>query len=272
MASKKRAKHERSAPTGEPDAKRAAVGVVSVVEEPDREDMLKRLVKVLLPAELMRNYNYDIICAETCVEKNVHNGTMRGNPPQWVKKANPPVPIPGAHDLCKVVFIGSIIEYECKLQLVDGKTLCFTCERKYDPELKWSIDVNPDFDLFEAEFEKTMRRVTQPNEFRPIGTKPTWCYILLSMLVYTDLVFAPLDDKDAVRTQRDLPHADAVRTMLSQFWDMDAAFETYCEDGEYENCVHLYYPFLVRLMTPEFALALNAENALDKFIFYKQSK
>lgn len=266
MASKKRVKHE-SEP--DPDAKRAAVGVV---DEPDREAMLKQLVKALLPAELVRNHNYDIKCAETYIEKNVHNSTMRGNPPAWVKRANPPVPITGAHDLCKVAFIGSIVNYECKLQLVDGTTLRFTCERKDDPELSWSIDVNPDFDVFEAEFEQTMRRCTQPNEFRPVSTKPTWCYILLSMLVYTDQVFAPLDDEDAVRTQRDLPHADVVREMLNHFWDMDAAFEEWEETGDDKSCARLYYPFLVRLMTPEFALALNTETALGKFIFYKQSK
>ena len=265
MASKKRVKHERSAPAGEPGAKRAAVGAVGAVEEPDREGMLKRLVKALLPAELTRNHDYDITCAETYIEKNVHRTPVGRDALDCVTYVN-------AQVLCKVVFTGSFTSYECKLQLGNGNTLCFTCERKDDPKLKWSIDVNPDFALFDAEFEETMRRTTQPNEFGPIGTKPTWCYILLSMLVYTDHVFAPLDDKDAVRTQRDLPHAIAVRELLNCFWDMDAAWATAIETDEHADYARLYYPFLVRLMTPEFALALNAETALDNFIFYKQNK
>lgn len=265
MASKKRVKHESSAP--EPDTKRPAVGVV---DEPDREAMLKRLVHALIPAELTRDHNFEIICAETYVEKNVHHGTMRGKPSAWVHVIQ--VPIPGAHDLCKVLFIGSLNTYECKLQLIDGNTLCFTCERKEDPRLFWSVDVNPNFDLFEAEFLEMMRRTTQPNEFRPISTKPTWCYILLSMLVYTDQVFAPLDNEDVVRTQRDLPHAEATREMLNRFWDMDKAWDEAINTDECADYARLYYPFLVRLMTPEFALALNPETALDKFIFYKQTK
>ena len=73
------------------------------------------------------------------------------------------------------------------------------------------------------------------------------------------------------RTQRTAPHADATRTMLARYWDMDSVyadvFETEEGNGDYSQ---LIYPFLVRLMTPEFAMQSACEDMINEFMFFEQ--
>lgn len=132
-------------------------------------------------------------------------------------------------------------------------------------------DVQSDLDTFERAFEESAcSQISVACDV--IGHGAVIPCILLCMLVYTEHAFDPLSDEcdDGVkRTQRAAPHADATRKMLNKYWDMDKAYADAFEtgDGEYSA---LIYPFLVRLMTPEFAMESACEDMLNEFIFFKQ--
>lgn len=126
-----------------------------------------------------------------------------------------------------------------------------------------------DLDAFEREFEKNARREL-PSVCEVIGYGAVIPYILLCMLVYTEHVFAPLDDRAVERTQRRAPHTEPVRELLEPYFDMEGAREEVVDEGV-GSYSRLFYPFLVRLMPPEFALDINCEDMLSMFIFAKQS-
>lgn len=126
-----------------------------------------------------------------------------------------------------------------------------------------------DLDAFEREFEKNARREL-PSVCEVIGHGAVIPYIMLCMLVYTEHVFAPLDDGKVERTQRRAPHAEAVCTMLKPYFDLDVAWEKAVDDGEW-SYGRLFYPFLVRLMPVEFALDINCEDMLIMFFPVKHS-
>ena len=137
-------------------------------------------------------------------------------------------------------------------------------------------DVQRDLDAFERAFEEAACS-SLSIVCDVIGHGAVIPCILLCMLVYTEHAFDPLsndddgDGGDVKRTQRAAPHADATRKMLARYWDMDKAyadvFETDEGNGEYSQMI---YPFLVRLMTPEFAMECACEDMINEFMFFEQ--
>ena len=128
----------------------------------------------------------------------------------------------------------------CALTLTQSGKLAFTCTVR--PNSKWRITLDPDLDRFEERYDREARAA--PGIYRAIiGTKPSWCYVLLSMLVYTDQVFCDPALEHRIRLQH-AHRSGPAYAILKEFWDVKP-------EGE-------LYPFLVRLMKPEFALRLDA--------------
>jgi hypothetical protein len=225
---------------------------------------LAALVQALIPAYLKRTYDYTITRAEI----------------------TPDAPLALAN-LCMDIFriydgmTDAEIHSRSPVLNVSAHLLCDKNTGELCVKLLLSIGgprgssvVKPtslqrDLDAFEREFEKNARREL-PSVCEVIGHGAVIPYILLCMLVYTEHVFAPLDDRKVERTQRRAPHAEAVRKMLEPYFDMDGAWEAVVEEGE-GSYGRLFYPFLVRLMPVEFALDINCEDMLNMFIFVKQS-
>ena len=121
----------------------------------------------------------------------------------------------------------------------------------YGVDAPWSVEVKSNLDVFEADFHKTARSAN--SVYRPaFGTTPAWCYILLSMLVYTDHVFDAVDDDDHERVQRAF-REDCIGDILQPFWPR--SYDT--------RNTHGLYPFLVQLMTPMFALNIDDTDEYD---------
>lgn len=121
---------------------------------------------------------------------------------------------------------------------------------------EFAMYVREDLDEFDRVFEAHVKREFLPTAPQMIGHGATLAYVLLSMLVYTEHVFASLDDKTIKRTQRGEKHAADVQRVLDAYWAAAAAAAT-------DTC----YPFLVRLMPPEFALRIKTVEQLGMFIF-----
>lgn len=127
----------------------------------------------------------------------------------------------------------------CSLTLVPPGKLVFACRIRSNS--KWQITLDADLDRFEERYEREARAA--PGAYRAIiGTTPAWCYVLLSMLVYTDQVFCDPALEHRIRLQHAYRTGPAY-AILKEFWDVKP-------EGE-------LYPFLVRLMRPEFALRLD---------------
>lgn len=127
----------------------------------------------------------------------------------------------------------------CKLLLLPTGKLAFACHIRSNA--KWQIAIDADLDRFEEHYDREARAA--PGAYRAIiGTKPSWCYMLLSMLVYTDQVFCDPALEHRIRLQHAYRSGPAY-AILKEFWDVKP-------EGE-------LYPFLVRLMKPEFALRLD---------------
>lgn len=142
----------------------------------------------------------------------------------------------------------------------DGEAkIVFVCARG-DTEktefatLRIPIDTPSDLDQFERDFSDTIRN-KRPEYRKVLGTRPVWAYVLLSMLVYTEHVFAPLEQKDVQRVQRDVKKR-RVHEVIGKFW-------TFGRGTKFLE--QTIAPFLVRLMPPAFALKLNLQRDATLF-------
>ena len=222
----------------------------------ERAAMLKRLVNVLLPAYLKRNGEFTVTRCETtpnssgkCIYADIHSGlqNMKYNTLAIIE-----------FDFRDHVPNSTSTPFICRLELVNADKLVFHCKTQepanmkpgthYGMDAPWSVDVTSDLDVFEASFHKAARRANYV--YRPaFGTTPAWCYILLSMLVYTDHVFDPVRDVDCARVQR-VFREDCIEAILQPFWDL-------C--GEKHEWAQGLYPFIVQLMSPAFALSIRGD-------------
>lgn len=221
------------------------------------EEMLKRLVDILIPADLKRNGAFQL---KTCtitpnntaegIYSDIHSGLQN-------MKYN---------ILAEVVFDfrdymrnASETRFRCYLQLVNADRIEFHCETQllvkpapgelYGKDAPWSVRVTSDIDVFEAAFHKAAREAN--STYHPaFGTTPAWCYILLSMLVYTDHVFDPADNADFSRVQHVFKESDAMAALLEPFWDLTNEKHAWAQG---------LYPFIVQLMPPAFALSIRGD-------------
>lgn len=211
---------------------RAAVEDPCCAEERTRSEMLLSLAETLLPPDAQRSCDVSMYHAETgdLVVDSVVVRTRRRrrrNPLSRIDFTYRPRPQTKRER-------GS-----CKLLPLSTGKLAFACHLRSNS--KWQITLDADLDRFEERYEREARAA--PGIYRAIiGTKPSWCYVLLSMLVYTDQVFCDLALEHRIRLQHAYRTGPAYE-ILKEFWDVKP-------EGE-------LYPFLVRLMRPEFALRLD---------------
>ena len=243
----------------------AALDESDAAERADKRNaMLKRLVDVLIPEDLKRNGEFVITrCVTTpnssgeLIYADIHSGlqNMKYNTLAIIE-----------FDFRDYMSTSASMSFRCLLEMVNANELVFHCKTLvpanvtpgafYGEDAPWSVNVSSDIDVFEAAFHKAAR--TANSTYRPaFGTTPAWCYILLSMLVYTDHVFDPVDDADFSRVQRNFK-ADDIGALLDPFWNL--------ADKKHAWAPGLYpfYPFLVQLMPPAFALSIR-DDALELF-------
>lgn len=215
-----------------------------------RSEMLMRLIHVLLPADLIRNGAFEVTRCETtpgsnprAIREMIHGGKMRDMTHYHVLSIV-------EFTFCDYALDGAETSFACCIRLVNNNQLVFHCKSPglLHDDAFWNVEVTGDNNnIFETRFHKAARAAHPA--YRPaFGTTPVWCYILLSMLVYTDHVFDSIDNDDHRRVQYDFLESD-MRELLIPFWDAMPSSP---------------YPFLVRLMPPEFALSIGCEN-LDLF-------
>ena len=212
-----------------------------------RYESLKRLVDVLLPKEMRRNGTYAI-----------ESATIHSDLKKVYSYINCGLSNMKYHDLAQVVFTFRSVDdpsdaktcFECRLELINDNRLVFHC-RKNNTSIKFEGAVQRDLDAFEDAFHSAARAAHEV--FRTaLGLKPTWCYILLAMLLYNEHVFDSITSPVA-RTAEDTMDACNI---LAPFWGVDMT----CDDG-------FWFPFIVRLMTPEFALRLDYTKDCEHFLF-----
>jgi hypothetical protein len=222
----------------------------------ERAAMLKRLVNVLLPADLKRNGEFVVTRCETTPDSSgeiiyadIHSGlqNMKYNTLAIIE-----------FDFRDHVSNSTSTPFICRLELVNADRLVFHCKTRepanmppgthYGLDAPWSVDVKSDLDVFEASFHKAAHSANYTYH-AAFGTTPAWCYILLSMLVYTDHVFDAVDDDDHERVQRAF-REDCIGDILQPFWDL--------RDKKHEWAQGLY-PFIVQLMPPAFALSIRGD-------------
>ena len=211
-----------------------------------RTEMLKRLIDVLLPADLKRNGSFRVTRCETTPGSNPRaiyeriygiglNDMIHYNTLAIVE-----------FTFCDYAPDGVETAFKCYIRLSSDEKLVFHCMSPglASNDARWAVELCAKNNVFEERFHKEARAAHPA--YRPaFGTTPAWCYILLSMLVYTDHVFDSADNDDYRRVQHAFceSHMDA---LLKPFWDATASSP---------------YPFLVRLMPPEFALSVNTEDS-----------
>lgn len=230
----------------------------------ERAAMLKRLVNVLLPADLKRNGEFTVTRCETTpngsgksIYADIHSDlqNMKYNTLAIVE-----------FDFRDYASSSASTSFICHLELINTDRLMFHCKTRgpanvtpgelYGEDAPWSVDVTSNLDVFEAAFHKAARAAN--SVYRPaFGTTPAWCYILLSMLVYTDHVFDPVDEPDFSRVQRNFK-ADVIGALLDPFWNLTDKKHVWAQG------LYPFYPFLVQLMPPAFALSIR-DDALELF-------
>lgn len=253
-------KRENPAHASESPAKKSACANNADVD-------LIKLVELLIPAYLKRKNEFTITHAQITPDA--------------------PVCIAG---LSMEIYRKPLLEHECSSPAAFGVTASLLRDKNTgDMAVNVTLtpknsthfikcDVQRDLDAFERAFEEQACGGLSI-ACDVIGHGAVIPCILLCMLVYTEHVFDPLSDECdddggggyVKRTQRTAPHADATRKMLGRYWDMDKAyadvFETDEGNGEYSQ---LIYPFLVRLMTPEFAMESACEDMINELMFFEQ--
>lgn len=101
------------------------------------------------------------------------------------------------------------------------------------------LQVTPDLNKFESRINMGLGGT----HFSQIETRPAWTYILLSMLVYNDHVFDPLADTAVLRRRTG---SDAACELFSHVWKRGP-----------DSLYGAHWPFLVRLMSREFAFHVD---------------
>lgn len=147
--------------------------------------------------------------------------------------------------------------YWCGIELDTDMQLTFVCELHRYPIMdcvRVCIDTH-DLQVFDGKFRRAIRSAS-PEYGRAFDTRPTLAYVLLSMLVYSEDVFAPIGQKTVQRTQIDVDER-CVRDVLGKFW-------TYGRHAD--DLKNVIAPFLMRLIPSEFALTLKLER--DAMLFY----
>lgn len=243
----------------------AALDESDAAERADKRDaMLKRLVNVLIPQDLKRNGVFVVTrCVTTpnssgrCIYADIHSGlhNMKYKTLAIIE-----------FDFRDCMSTSAHVSFRCLLELVNTDRLVFRCKtliptnmapgELYGEDASWSVDVKSDINVFEADFHKAAR--TANSIYRPaFGTTPAWCYILLSMLVYTDHVFDPVNEADFCRVQHNFKE-DGIDALLNPFWNLTDKKHAWAPD------LYPFYPFLVQLMPPAFALSIR-DDTLELF-------
>lgn len=243
----------------------AELATLDASDKENSAEMLARLIHVLIPLDLKRNGTFTVKKSErtpgttACkIYSYIHSGLscmkyttlsevvfrFRDRMPSGTEPEPEPEPE---------------LTFRCYLQLINCDRLEFHCHMQHPADnavAEWTVKVVNDIDAFETAFHSAAR-AAHPIYRPAFGTTPAWCYILLAMLVCTDHVFDPMSDTAVCRMQR-VPTDErrAMFDILAQFWpdrDLDKC--------EWTQCI---YPFIVRLMSPEFALSV-CEDALELF-------
>lgn len=238
----------------------AELATLDASDKENSAEMLARLIHVLIPLDLKRNGTFTVKKSERTpgstarkIYSYIHSGLS------CMKYTT----------LSEVVFSfrdhmpsGTETEpevtFRCYLQLINRDRLEFHCHMQPPVDsavAEWTVEVVNDIDAFETAFHSAAR-AAHPIYRPAFGTTPAWCYILLAMLACTDHVFDPMSDTAACRMQRvPVDERRAMFDILARFWVRDL------DECDWTQCI---YPFIVRLMSPEFALSV-CEDALELF-------